>query len=150
MEKIKILGISGSLRKDSLNTKLLKCSGKALPENIEFDIADISGVPIYSEDVEALSAPQSVKDLEEKIQSADALIISTPEFNYSIPGVLKNTIDWLSRSEVLKHKIIAIMGASPGMLGTIRAQLHLRESLLFMRAKIFSEKEFYFSHANNR
>ncbi len=150
MEKIKILGISGSLRKDSLNTKLLKCAGKVLSENAEFDIVDISGVPIYNGDVEALGASQAVKDLEEKIQNADAVLIVTPEYNYSIPGVLKNTIDWLSRSKVLNHKIIAIMGASPGMLGTVRAQLHLREMLLFMRAKIFSEKEFYFSRADAR
>ena len=144
MEKIKILGISGSLRKDSLNTKLLKCVGKVLSENVEFDIADIGGVPIYNGDVEAQGAPEVVKNLEEKIQSTNVILVVTPKCNYSIPGVLKNTIDWLLRSKVLNRKVMAIMGASPGMLGTARAQLHLREMLLFMRAKIFSEKEFLF------
>lgn len=131
--KIKVLGIAGSLRKDSLNKALLREAIKLAPDNIEIETADISDIPLYNGDIEAQGYPEPVKVLKEKIRNADALLIVTPEYNYSIPGVLKNAIDWVSRPPAqspLNNKPLGIMGAG-GMSGTIRAQLHLRQIAIF-------------------
>ena len=131
--KIKILGIAGSLRKGSLNKALLREAKKLAPENVEIEIADISEIPMYNGDIEAIGSPEPVKILKEKIKNSDALLIVTPEYNYSIPGVLKNAIDWVSRpvaDSPLNNKPLGIMGAG-GMSGTIRAQLHLRQIAVF-------------------
>ena len=132
-DKIKILGIAGSLRKGSLNKALLREAVKLAPENIEIEIADISEIPLYNGDIEVQGTPEAVKVLKDKIRNADALIIVTPEYNYSVPGVLKNAIDWVSRpvtDSPLNNKPLGIMGAG-GMSGTIRAQLHLRQVAIF-------------------
>ena len=148
-EKVHIVALLGSFRTGSFNKIILDSAIEMCPESATIEKAEIVNLPLYNGDFEG-NMPQEVKDFKEKIKSANAILIVSPEYNYSIPGVLKNTIDWLSRSKVLNHKIIAIMGASPGMLGTLRAQLHLREILLFMRVRIFNEKEFYFSRADAR
>jgi chromate reductase len=127
--KIKVLGIAGSLRKNSLNKSLLESAIELQPDNMEIEIFDISDIPLYNEDTRVLGEPEPVKLFKEKIDEADALLIATPEYNYSIPGVLKNAIDWASRPPTdspLNGKPLAIMGAG-GRMGTVRAQNHLRQ-----------------------
>ncbi len=127
----RVIGLSGSLRQNSYNTSLLRTAGELLPDGVEFTIADLSDIPNYNQDLEA-NPPAAVVHLIELAKSADAVVISTPEFNFSIPGVLKNALDWLSRpfaGTPLREKPVAITGATPGILGTVRAQMHLRDIL---------------------
>lgn len=126
-----VVGICGSLRKESLNRMLLLNASKLLPNEYRFTLADISQIPLFNQDLET-QLPQSVIDLARLAESADAFLISTPEYNYSVPGVLKNVLDWLSRQSSgapLALKPVAIMGATPGLFGTARAQTHLRDIL---------------------
>jgi chromate reductase, NAD(P)H dehydrogenase (quinone) len=124
----KLIGISGSLRLGSYNTALLECAFKLIPEGSSLEIESISEIPLYNGDLEESEGmPASVTALKNSIQAADGLIIATPEYNGSIPGVLKNTIDWLSRTNlddlnVLNGLPVALMGATPGGLGTVNAQ----------------------------
>lgn len=120
-----ILGISGSLRKGSYNTALLRAAQNLLPGTI--DIADIRNVPLYDGDVESTGTPDSVLRLKRQLVTAPGLLIASPEYNNSVPGVLKNTIDWLSRpsgemKNVFRDKPVAVIGASPGGFGTVMAQ----------------------------
>jgi chromate reductase len=131
---MKILGIAGSLRKGSFNMALLNAAQELAPKNFNITIYDISGIPLYNQDLEDVILPQSVASFKKEISMADGLLFSTPEYNYSIPGVLKNAIDWASRlpsDSPLNMKPIAIMGGSAGTGGTIRSQLHLRQVALF-------------------
>ena len=126
---IHVLGISGSLRRASWNTGLLHAAGELLPEGMSLEIADLADIPLYNQDHDGPHASEAVKHLRDRIRAADALLIATPEYNGSIPGVLKNAIDWASRpmsDSPLSGKPLAIMGAG-GMSGTIRAQLALRQ-----------------------
>ena len=122
--QLKVLGISGSLRAKSFNSGALRAAQELVPEGMSIDIADISGVPLYNGDVEADGMPEAVVRLRDQIREADGLLIVTPEYNYSIPGVLKNAIDWASRppDQPFDAKPMAIMGASPGGSGTMRCQ----------------------------
>jgi chromate reductase len=128
-----LLGISGSLRRDSLNRSLLRAASKVLPEGAEMAVADISDLPLYNWDQEQESGfPESVARFRSEIAAADGLLIATPEYNYSMPGALKNAIDWASRGGLgspLTGKPAAIMGAA-GRSGSVRAQMHLRTVLL--------------------
>ncbi|NCW86024.1 MAG: NAD(P)H-dependent oxidoreductase [Oxalobacteraceae bacterium] len=119
-----ILGISGSLRQASLNTAALRACAALLSEGVSFSLADLSDIPVYNEDLRVQGLPASVQVLREQISAADAIVIATPEYNYSFPGVLKNAIDWASRppDQPFDGKPIAIIGATPGGLGTSRAQ----------------------------
>lgn len=131
--RIHVLGISGSLRRGSFNTGLLRAASSVLPEGMELEIGDISTIPLYNADVEAAGPPAPVARLKERVAAADALLFATPEYNYSIPGVLKNAIDWVSRpvaTSPLAGKPIAMMGAG-GRLGTGRSQYHLRQVAVF-------------------
>jgi len=124
-----ILGISGALRKASTNTGLLRELKSMAPPNVAFDIATLHGIPLYDGDLEAAQGkPQAVKDLDARIRAADGVIFACPEYNFSIPGVLKNATDWLSRgSALLKWKRVGIVGAGDGhYLGTGRSQYHFR------------------------
>ena len=129
MAEIHVLGTSGSLRKSSYNTALLTAASELLPEGVTLETFDLSLIPLYNEDVRSLGYPKAVKEFRDRIAAADALLIATPEYNYSIPGVLKNAIDWASRppDSPLDGKPVAIMGASTGSFGTVRAQMHLRQ-----------------------
>ena len=130
MEKeIRLLGISGSLRKASFNRGLLRAVAELMPEGMTLEIADISQIPLYNEDEYAISVPEAVRRLKEQILIADGIVIATPEYNHSVPGVLKNAIDWASRpikSQPFAGKPLAVLGAG-GRSGTIRAQAHLRQ-----------------------
>jgi chromate reductase len=130
-ETVRVLGIAGSLRRGSWNAKVLHAAEGLAPAGMAIAIHDLRGIPVYDEDVRAQGVPAEVEALREAIRAADALLLVTPEYNYSIPGVLKNAIDWASRppSQPFAGKPAAIMGASPGMLGTARAQYHLRQIL---------------------
>lgn len=118
--EIKILGISGSLRKGSYNTATLHAARELAPERMEIKIFDIGNLPLYNEDVRAKGYPPQVQEFREQLRDADGVLIVTPEYNYSTSGVLKNAIDWASRppTQPFDEKIIAIMGASPSSLGT--------------------------------
>jgi chromate reductase len=132
--KISILGFAGSLRKGSYNKSLLRAALEMIPTDAELEIFDIEGIPPFNQDLEN-QPPEKVKKFKAKIRAADAILIATPEYNYSIPGVLKNAIDNASRpygDNAFDGKPVAIMGASIGMLGTARAQYHLRQSLVFL------------------
>lgn len=128
MRSIRVLGISGSLRKASYNTGLLRAASELLPEEMTLETFDLSHIPLYNDDVRALGYPEPVQEFRDRITAADALLIATPEYNFSIPGVLKNAIDWASRppNPPLDGKPVAMMGASTGNFGTVRAQMHLR------------------------
>jgi len=131
-DTIKVLGISGSLRKASWNTLALRAAIRLAPEGMEITTAEIRDIPFYDGDVEAESGiPEAAVAFREKIRAADALLIASPEYNASMPGVLKNALDWASRPphQPMDGKPIAIFGASPGATGTIRGQAHLRQTL---------------------
>ena len=132
--KLKVLGIAGSLRAGSFNRALLRAAQELAPPGMEISTFDLAPVPLYNGDVEAKGDPEPVAALKEAIRQADALLIVTPEYNFGVPGVLKNAIDWASRpprGSVLQGKPAAIMGATPGMGGTGRAQMALRQSFVF-------------------
>src|SRR3989454_2419643 len=123
----KVLGISGSLRRGSYNSALLRAAQRLMPEDATLDIASLRGIPLYDGDVEAQGIPAAVNQLKEAIVAADGVLLVTPEYNNSIPGVFKNAIDWLSRPpsdipRVFSGKPVAIIGASPGGFGTILSQ----------------------------
>jgi chromate reductase len=130
-----VLGISGSLRKASYNTALLHAAADLMPEGMLLDIFDLSSLPMFNQDFEK-PFPETVVSLRDKLAQADALLIASPEYNSSITGALKNAIDWASRSPQppLQGKPVAIMGASTGNFGTLRAQLHLRQILTHVGA----------------
>ncbi len=146
---MKILGISGSLRKGSYNTLALRAAQKLVPQGISMEIADISQVPMYNDDVRTAGVPDAVQALREQVRLADAVLLVTPEYNFSIPGVLKNTLDWLSRppEPPFEGKPVAIMGASPGVVGTARVQYHLRQVLVFMNTFTVNKPEVFINLA---
>jgi chromate reductase len=133
-EKVKILGFAGSLRARSYNKLLLKAAKKLAPDEAEMEIFELDGIPPFNQDFER-DPPGPVVEFKRRIKEADAILIATPEYNYSIPGVLKNAIDWASRphgDNAFEGKPVAIMSASTGMLGGARAQYHLRQVFVFL------------------
>lgn len=124
---VRIVGFSGSLRGGSYNTALLREAQRHAPPDGELEIVSIAAIPLYNGDVEQTAYPAAVIELKERIVNADGLLISTPEYNNSIPGVAKNVIDWLSRppedeSRVFENLPVAVMGTSPGRFGTVLSQ----------------------------
>lgn len=151
---MKILGLSGSLRAASFNTGLLRAAGDLLPDGAELIVHDYSDVPLFNADLMAESgAPEPAERLKQAIGGADAVLIATPEYNYGIPGPLKNAIDWASRPayrSVFAGKPVAIFGASPGATGTARAQGQLKQVLLGMVAEVFPYPEVLVGSASSR
>ncbi len=145
---MKVIGISGSLRKGSFNTLALRAAQKLAPAGMEVSVAEIAQIPLYNDDVRAAGEPAAVSALKAQIRAADALLIVTPEYNFSIPGVLKNTLDWLSRppEPPLDGKVVGLMGASPGQVGTARVQYHLRQVMVFMNAFVVNKPEVFINH----
>src|SRR5437870_3191869 len=133
-EKLKIMGIAGSLRGASYNRGALRAAQELAPADVQIDPFDLAGISVYNQDEEA-KMPARVVEFKQRIKAADAILIATPEYNYSIPGVLKNAIDWASRpygDNPFNDKPVAIMSASIGMLGGARAQYHLRQTFIFL------------------
>jgi chromate reductase len=133
-EKLTMIGFSGSLRSGSYNTAALRAAQQLAPDGVEIRIHDISRFPPFNQDEDA-SPPQMVMDLKSAVRAADAVIFSSPEYNYSVPGHLKNVIDWASRpygDSAWEDKPALIMGASPGNGGTMRMQYHLRQTMVFL------------------
>ena len=148
---MKIIAISGALRKASTNTGLARALSEVAPKGVSVEVATLHGIPLYDGDVEAASGkPDAVKALDAKIRAADGIVICTPEYNFSIPGVLKNATDWLSRGgSPFKWRRIAVIGAADGPLGTGRSQYHLRQNLQGLEAIVMPKPE-YFAANNSR
>jgi chromate reductase, NAD(P)H dehydrogenase (quinone) len=149
----RILGISGSLRRDSHNTSLLRAAAEAAGPDIEFELYDgLKQIPPYDEDDDVHPRPESVARLNEAIAAADAVFFSTPEYNSSIPGQLKNAIDWVSRpvaTNALRNKPVAVVGASTGGFGAVWAQAELRKVLAAVGARVL-DLELPVPHAHTR
>jgi chromate reductase len=146
----KILAFAGSLRKNSINQGLLKAAQEVAPEGVDIEIYDLHDIPLYNDDLNPADPPEPVCDFKNRIKEADSVLIATPEYNYSIPGVLKNAIDWASRpltDNALKQKPAAILGATGGISGTIRAQLALRQVLQPLETFVMLKPEFYLPKA---
>ncbi|MBI4333100.1 MAG: NAD(P)H-dependent oxidoreductase [Chloroflexi bacterium] len=133
-KEVSIFGFAGSLRKNSYNKAILNAAAELLPDDAAIEVFDLDGIPPFNQDLEA-NPPERVKEFKQKIKAAGAILIATPEYNYSMPGVLKNAIDWASRpygDNAFEGKPLGIMSASIGMLGGGRAQYHLRQSCVFL------------------
>ena len=151
---MRVLGISGSLRRDSYNTALLRHAGELFEaKGAEFEIYEgLSDIPHYDEDNDTDQAPEAVRRIREAVLNVDAVFFATPEYNSSIPGALKNALDWLSRpyaTNVMRNKPVAVVGASAGMFGAVWAQAELRKVLRTMGARV-TEGEVQVSHAVDR
>ena len=149
---MKIIAISGALRKASTNTGLCRALGEVAADGVSVEVATLHGIPLYDGDVEAADGkPDAVKALDAKIRGADGIIISTPEYNFSIPGVLKNATDWLSRGgSPFKWRRVGVLGAADGPLGTGRSQYHLRQNLQGMEAIVMPKPEFFAGHNSQK
>jgi chromate reductase len=147
-----VIGISGSLRKGSFNTAALRAAQGLAPEGMTIERAEIGDLPLYNDDVRASGFPPPAERLRAQIAAADAILFVTPEYNYSISGVLKNAIDWASRppNQPFEGKPVAIMGASPGLFGSARAQYHLRQMLIFLNAMPLNRPEVMIGQAQNK
>lgn len=147
-----ILGIAGSLRKQSFNRAALRAAQELAPSDAKIEIFELDGIPAFNQDEEA-NPPEKVVRFKERIRAADAILIATPEYNYSVPGVLKNAIDWASRpygDSAWEGKPVAVMGASIGSLGTGRAQYHLRQSFVFLDMYPLNRPEVMIANAASR
>ena len=148
-KQFKILAFAGSLRKGSYNKALIRAAIELAPENVAIEFFDLEGIPPFNQD--NIANPSTyIAEFKEKIRKADALLIATPEYNYSIPGVLKNAIDWASRplqGNPLEDKPVAIMSASTGRLGGARAQYHLRQTFVFLNMHPINRPEVMLSQA---
>ncbi|MBM0260903.1 NADPH-dependent FMN reductase [Micromonospora sp. 4G55] len=158
MSDLTVLAISGSLREASFNTALIRAAQRLAPAGLTIEqYAGLGAIPPFSEDVEP-EPPAAVTDLRERIAAADALLIATPEYNYGVPGVLKNALDWASRPSFpitswvspLAHKPIAIVGAAPTGMGTVRAQLQLRQLFLWTDSAVVTKPEIIVNNAHEK
>lgn len=151
-QQIKILGIAGSLRKSSYNRAVLRAAQKLAPAGAILDIAELDGIPGFNQDEEQ-KPPAKVVELKEKIRAADAVLFVTPEYNYSVPGLLKNAIDWASRpygDSAWNGKPAAVMSASIGVFGGVRAQYHLRQIFVFLDMAAVNKPEVMIGNAAER
>jgi chromate reductase len=148
-KQMAILGFAGSLRQGSYNKALLRAALELVPHDTNLEIFELNGIPLFNQDLES-SPPEEVKEFKRKIKASDAMLIVTPEYNFSIPGVLKNAIDWASRpygDSVFEGKPVAMMSASTGMLGGARAQYHLRQSFVFLNMYPVNKPEVFITFA---
>jgi chromate reductase len=154
MSVIKVLAISGSLRKDSFNTRALVAAQELAPEGVEVTLFEgLREIPPYDDDIRTGAGyPAPVAKLRDAVAAADALLIATPEYNYSISGVLKNAIDWVSRppAQAFDNKPFAVMGAATGLFGTARAQYDLRKILTGLNGQMLNKPEVMISQAASR
>lgn len=151
-EPLLILGIAGSLRKASYNRAALRAAQQLCPQDARIEVFDLDGIPPFNQDEES-QPPARVVELKSRVRAAAAILLVTPEYNYSIPGVLKNAIDWASRpygDSAWNGKPVAVMGASPGALGSARAQYHLRQCFVFLNMYPVNQPEVMISQAAQR
>jgi chromate reductase len=151
-QPINILGVAGSLRKGSYNRAALRAAKQLAPETARIEIFELDGIPLYNQDEEG-NFPAKVKALKAAIRAADAILIVTPEYNYSVPGVLKNAIDWASRpygDSAWEGKPVAVMGAAAGPLGSARAQYNLRQIFVFLNMYPVNRPEVMISSAQDK
>jgi chromate reductase len=151
-QPIQILGIAGSLRRASYNCAALRAAMELVPQDATLDSFELDGIPGFNQDEEQ-NPPPKVIELKRRIRKADAILIVTPEYNYSIPGVLKNAIDWASRpygDSAWNGKPVAVMGAAIGTIGTARAQYHLRQVFVFLNMFPINQPEVMISNAAER
>src|SRR4051794_38106833 len=149
---IRILGIAGSLRRGSYNRAALRAATELVPEGAILETFELDGIPGFNQDEEQ-NPPAKVTELKSRIREADAVLFVTPEYNYSVPGVLKNAIDWASRpygDSAWNGKPAAIMGASVGTIGTARAQYHLRQVMVFLNMFPVNQPEVMIGNASER
>src|SRR5208283_2947388 len=147
-----ILGIAGSLRKTSYNRAALRAAQELVPPGVRLEIFDLEGIPLFNQDEEG-PPPERVGQFKSRIRAADAILFVTPEYNYSIPGVLKNAIDWASRpygDNSWAGKPVAVMGASAGAQGTARAQYHLRQVFVYLDMLPLNKPEVMIADASRR
>ena len=146
------IGIIGSLRQASFNRALLEALKEVVPGGVELELVDLKGIPVYDGDLEAEGLPEAVVALDQKLAAAQGILIATPEYNYSIPGGLKNAIDWISRTPTrpFAGKPTAILGASMGALGTARSQYHLRQVLVYLDAFVMNRPEVFVGAAHTK
>jgi len=151
-EFIKILGFAGSLRKESYNRSILRTAVTLAPQGARLDTFDLDDIPPFNQDHER-DPPHAVRAFKAAVKASDAILIVTPEYNYSVPGVLKNAIDWASRpygDNAWDGKTVGVMGASVGTLGTARAQYHLRQMFVFLNMYPLNQPEVMISHAEDK
>ena len=151
-DPIRILGIAGSLRRDSYNRSALRAASELTPKGAKLEIFELDGIPGFNQDDEQ-NPPAKVVELKRRIREADAILFVTPEYNYSVPGVFKNAIDWASRpygDSAWNGKPAAIMGASIGTIGTARAQYHLRQMMVFLNMFPVNQPEVMIGNAAER
>ena len=149
---VRILGIAGSLRRESYNRAALRAATELVPEGASIETFELDGLPGFNQDEEQ-QPPAKVTELKKRIREADAILFVTPEYNYSVPGVLKNAIDWASRpygDSAWDGKPAAIMGASVGTIGTARAQYHLRQMMVFLNMFPVNQPEVMIGNAQDR
>jgi chromate reductase len=152
MTQLDIVGICGSLRAGSLNRRLLTLAGEVMGDGMKLEIADYGDIPLFNSDVLDKGMPASVAALRERIRKADGVLVVSPEYNFSIPGVLKNAIDWVSRGDdqPFANKPVAIMSATGGPLGGARMQYDLRKVMLFMNTLTLVKPEVFVGMAHTK
>lgn len=152
-DALHLVGLCGSLRKASLNRALLAAAAELLPGGVTLEVVEIGDFPLYNEDVERAAYPPAVSRVRAQIAAADALLIATPEYNYGIPGVLKNAIDWISRPQKdapWRGKALAIAGASQGSLGAVRGVYQMRQIAVSQDMHVLNRPEIMVSAAHTR
>jgi chromate reductase len=148
-EQFRILGIAGSLRKESFNRSVLRAATQLVPQDASIDVFELDGIPGFNQDEEQ-NPPAKIANLKKRVRESDAILFVTPEYNYSVPGVLKNAIDWASRpygDSAWNGKPAAMMGASIGAMGTARAQYHLRQMMVFLNMYPINQPEVMIANA---
>ena len=147
---LQVLAVAGSLRAGSFNRALLRAAQALQPDGLQIEPFDLAPLPLFNQDLAGEHTPQPVQAWREALWAADALLIATPEYNHGVPGVLKNALDWASRPpgrQPLAGLPVAIMGATPNLWGTARAQAHLRQTLVYPDARVLSQPEVLIAHA---
>ena len=152
MKKTKIIAFSGSLRAASFNTFAIQAAQQLAPENCEIELINYASLPLYNQDEADVATPALLLAIAEKVRSADGILFATPEYNYSVPGALKNLIDWLSRQapQPFAGKPAAIISASMGLLGGARVQYHLRQILVCLDVQVLNKPEVMIGNAHEK
>jgi chromate reductase len=153
MHQLHVIGLAGSLRRASLNRSLLRAAQELAPPDLQIEIRDLDDVPFYNQDVEDTGAPEPVQRLRDLVGRADGLLLATPEYNLGVPAVMKNAVDWLSRparSSVLNGTPVGIVGASPGLGGTVRGQMQLRQAFVFTNSPVMMQPEILVRQAREK